>query len=580
MILEEGADVCPNQTITYRADVNSRIAATGAVSPVGITGSFVINGNNATVTANYELLDPGSFTNHQATLYIWEDDVTWCCGYGGVSNWDDLTRMVRSTPVSLTTVGQVVQVVQTWNITQWDGVAPNPANLHAAAIFEETAGSLTVIQATDFVSSYPNYFPALTVGQTLKSIPAGNGTATFNCTVQNVGQVSDVLDLSIDNVFGWPADFQVQGDANYYTSHPVSLAAQEKKEITIRVQTDGVKRIGSGTFTVSSQGDNTQVRHATFKLYNGSYAILLVDDDAGTYETPFVNALPALGYLYERITIAPNLSGMIGYDAIIWQTGYAISNVINATDQSNLMAYLDQGGRLFVSSMDCLTGMSNPNTFFNNYLGVASWTVNTKAHTITGVNGDPITNGMSMALSFPSETANRVDTLVPGVGTTIMNSEHPNPCMVRYDPPNHARTVFSTAIQAAFPTAGADPNNSQKFIQNTMTWLLEQFATDVPETNGALASRILSASPNPFTPRTEVHFTLSNRAAGSPVSLMVVDASGRQVRTLANESMTPGTHNVIWDGTDDASHSVASGIYFARLKTVEGESSQKLLRVR
>ncbi|MFN8549541.1 MAG: FlgD immunoglobulin-like domain containing protein, partial [Candidatus Eisenbacteria bacterium] len=242
-------------------------------------------------------------------------------------------------------------------------------------------------------------------------------------------------------------------------------------------------------------------------------------------------------------------------------------------------SYLSQGGRLFVSSMDCLTGISNPNNFFNNYLGVASWTTNTKANTAVGVNGDPITNGMSIPLSYPSQQANRVDTLVPGGASVIFNSELGAPAAVRYERPDHVRTVFSTIIQTAFNN-GPDPNNSQKFIQNALTWLLQFNTTAVEPGDGKLASRMLSASPNPFTPRTELTFQLSSRAAGSPVSLVVVDASGRQVKTLTNGMLSAGAHHIMWDGSDEAARTVASGVYFARLKTVEGESSQKLLHVR
>ena len=362
-INEVGADVCANQTITYRNDINGRVAEAGGVSPVDISGSFTVVGNIATVTATYELLDPGTFTTHQGVIYVWEDDVTWCCGYGGVNHWDDLTRVIRTSPVTLTTVGQTVTLVETWDITTAEGVACNPANLHAAAIFEETGGNKNVIQATDFVSPLPTFFPALVTGQTLKSIPNGNDTALFTCSVQNVGTAADVLNLGLTG-FPWTADFLVEGDPTYYTSTSVALAPQERKEITIRVQTNGVKQIGSGTFSVASQGDNTQVRNATYKVFNDSYAVLLVDDDAGTYEVPFTTAFTNLGYLYERVTAA-SLGGMIGYDVVVWHTGYATSNTITATDQANLIAYMDQGGRVFVSAMDFTTGLANPNTFVN-----------------------------------------------------------------------------------------------------------------------------------------------------------------------------------------------------------------------
>ena len=151
-IAEIGADLCPLQANSYRDDINTRISQTGGTSPVEITGGMAINGNLVTVTANYKLVDAGSFTAHQATLYVYEDDITWCCGYGNVDHWDDATRMVRSTPVSLTTVGQTVTVQETWDMTTAVGVAANPANLHAVALYELVGGTKAVIQSTDFVT--------------------------------------------------------------------------------------------------------------------------------------------------------------------------------------------------------------------------------------------------------------------------------------------------------------------------------------------------------------------------------------------------------------------------------------------
>jgi len=45
----------------------------------------------------------------------------------------------------------------------------------------------------------------------------------------------------------------------------------------------------------------------------------------------------------------------------------------------------------------------------------------------------------------------------------------------------------------------------------------------------------------------------------------VFDARGRLVRTLVDDTESPGRHEAGWDGADDAGRRVASGVYFARL---------------
>lgn len=573
-IAEVGADLCPLQANTYRDDINTRISQTGGTSPVEITGGMSINGNLVTVTANYTLVDAGSFTAHQATLYVYEDDITWCCGYGNVDHWDDATRMVRSTPVSLTTVGQTVTVQQVWDMNTAVGVPANPANLHAVALYELVGGTKAVIQSTDFVTV------EATLAQRVKSVPAGNGTATWTVQIRNLANAADTFDLSISG-FPWPADFQVAGDPNFYTSHSVAMGSLEQKTVTLRVQTDNVKQAVDGLFSVQSQA-NAQLRSVTPRLFNGSYAILFVDGDNNTFETPFVDAFANLGYLYDTITSAPAaLSSVLGYDAVVWHTAF-LSTALTSADEDLLSAYMDQGGRIFLSSMDLTTGKTNPDPFINNYLGVSSWTNGTKATVANGVNGDPITNGMSMSLTFPSQAANRVDTVLPAASaSTIFRNENGNSNAVRNERPNHARAVFSTIPQTAFPQTGTAPNTSQTVIANTMTWLFGNITTDVPGGAPASAlSRFEGASPNPLTSATSLRFVLSPSAAKAPVSLTIVDASGRLVRSLVSGAREVGVQEATWDGHNAQGDAAPAGLYFAVLKTADGEASQKLIRVR
>ena len=48
------------------------------------------------------------------------------------------------------------------------------------------------------------------------------------------------------------------------------------------------------------------------------------------------------------------------------------------------------------------------------------------------------------------------------------------------------------------------------------------------------------------------------------VSLNVYDLRGRRVRELVKGTLTPGTHQVNWDGPDASGRVVAAGVYFVR----------------
>lgn len=83
--------------------------------------------------------------------------------------------------------------------------------------------------------------------------------------------------------------------------------------------------------------------------------------------------------------------------------------------------------------------------------------------------------------------------------------------------------------------------------------------------------------PNPFNPSTSLAFSL---AKTGPVQLWVFDERGRLVRTLIDEQVPAGDHEVEWDGMDERGRPVASGVYLYLLKTREEELRRKMALIR
>jgi len=69
--------------------------------------------------------------------------------------------------------------------------------------------------------------------------------------------------------------------------------------------------------------------------------------------------------------------------------------------------------------------------------------------------------------------------------------------------------------------------------------------------------------PNPFNPETSIKFEIPK--AGK-VQLYIYNVLGQRVATLLNEQYPAGRHEVRWDGRNDSSARLASGIYFLQLK--------------
>ena len=69
-------------------------------------------------------------------------------------------------------------------------------------------------------------------------------------------------------------------------------------------------------------------------------------------------------------------------------------------------------------------------------------------------------------------------------------------------------------------------------------------------------------------------------AEAAHVHIAVYDVLGRHVATLADAEHAPGRHTLVWDGTDATGRSVASGVYFYRIRAGAHTHSGSFTRIR
>jgi hypothetical protein len=74
--------------------------------------------------------------------------------------------------------------------------------------------------------------------------------------------------------------------------------------------------------------------------------------------------------------------------------------------------------------------------------------------------------------------------------------------------------------------------------------------------------------PNPFNPSTKIKYLIPQN---SFVKITLHDILGSEIRTLVNETVQPGTYEIILDGSD-----LSSGLYFVRLSS---ENIQRTLKI-
>ena len=92
-------------------------------------------------------------------------------------------------------------------------------------------------------------------------------------------------------------------------------------------------------------------------------------------------------------------------------------------------------------------------------------------------------------------------------------------------------------------------------------------------------TQLLQNFPNPFNPETWIPYQLSE---DSLVSISIYDTTGKLVRTLPLGYQSAGFYNsraraAYWDGRNETSESVASGIYFYQLTTPSFHQTRRLV---
>jgi hypothetical protein len=126
-----------------------------------------------------------------------------------------------------------------------------------------------------------------------------------------------------------------------------------------------------------------------------------------------------------------------------------------------------------------------------------------------------------------------------------------------------------------------DPDNAltnEVHEDNNLGWApLSDFSlpvgiTSTPGTQVPDKVELLQNYPNPFNPSTTITFKTSIKAM---TSLKIFDALGREVRTLVEESLSPGTYNVTMNASD-----LSTGVYFYRLQVGEFVQTRKLMLIK
>ncbi len=80
---------------------------------------------------------------------------------------------------------------------------------------------------------------------------------------------------------------------------------------------------------------------------------------------------------------------------------------------------------------------------------------------------------------------------------------------------------------------------------------------------------------NPFNPETKIKFNIPNGFGSNRAAIVIYDLLGREVKTLLNEVVASGYHEVTFDGSE-----FTSGVYFYRLTAGDFSETKKMVLVK
>ena len=231
--------------------------------------------------------------------------------------------------------------------------------------------------------------------------------ATYQVKITNLGYNNDTYTLGVTSG-AFPATVL---DATCGSPKPsIAVASGLSANVCLKVSVLGGAADAStdtATLTATSTGNASMHASATATTIAVAVDVLVVDNDHhGNPPLPdvrsyYTTALTSAGQTFDVWDLQTNpvlpLGYMKAHKSIVWFTGASYPDPVGPYE-GNLAAFLDGGGRLFMSGQDILDQAAGTTAFFHDYVHInwdGSEAQNDKpTANVTGQIGNPISNGI------------------------------------------------------------------------------------------------------------------------------------------------------------------------------------------
>lgn len=194
-------------------------------------------------------------------------------------------------------------------------------------------------------------------------------------------------------------------------------------------------------------------------------------------------------------------------------------------------------------------------------------------------------NGPANSTDIPCciKLDNKGNIYVTGYATISLQPNNPDYCTIKYN--NSGAQQWVIYYGAGTPQAPSDFASALAVDQSGNVYVtgysfgdyatvkysqpvgITQISNEIPK-----EYKLEQNYPNPFNPATVIKFQV---AGLSGVKIVVFDVLGREIETLVNEELKPGTYEAEFSGEN-----YPSGIYFYRMQTNEYNKTLKMILIK
>lgn len=289
--------------------------------------------------------------------------------------------------------------------------------------------------------------------------------------------------------------------------------------------------------------------------------------------------------------VARGQVNMTDYSMVIWMLGEESvdDHTFSAGEQSRVQTFLVAGGNLFVSGAEIgwdLDYYDNGASFYNNYLKATYVADDANVYRVSGVSGS-IFDGIT-AIQFDDDThgtydVNWPDCIEPFGGSEVClnydgTAYH---AAIQYEGTFGAGSQSGKLVYFGFPFETIYPESNRNLLMARIVDFFEisTSAENTAEENepGIAQYKLFQNYPNPFNATTIIGFEMPAGKSDRFVILTIYNLLGERVKQLVAGTKSEGLHQVRWDGTNDASQKVTSGVYVCRLRAGDFVETKRLV---